>query len=255
MWTRHWNTSSRFGLLSSSHYSEYNFNDNYADTLFGNRSTLMPDPDWTPWMHLSCSNSSRSHQPPTARPVWLLPTPPRSHGDSVSSNVWKSSTSRLIVKIHTKLRAWVLATVVWVCPSVLSHRGVRGSLQQRFLFGSGEKLRPLAGHRRGRLQGQPVGCEQSQLHYGETPTLLPWSIDLSGTLIICLQVLFVCVCVLQSLTGHKNPVECVQFNSTEDQIVAGSQSGSIRVWDMEAAKSKSVCVCLFLFTWNDHTWS
>lgn len=33
-------------------------------------------------------------------------------------------------------------------------------------------------------------------------------------------------------------MECVQFNMSEDQIVTGSQSGSIRVWDMEAAKSK-----------------
>lgn len=41
---------------------------------------------------------------------------------------------------------------------------------------------------------------------------------------------------IMSLTGHKNPVECVQFNVSEDQIVTGSQSGSIRVWDMEAAK-------------------
>ncbi|XP_041805967.1 katanin p80 WD40 repeat-containing subunit B1 [Chelmon rostratus] len=41
---------------------------------------------------------------------------------------------------------------------------------------------------------------------------------------------------IMSLTGHKNPVECVQFNASEDQIVTGSQSGSIRVWDMEAAK-------------------
>ncbi|XP_027137187.1 katanin p80 WD40 repeat-containing subunit B1 [Larimichthys crocea] len=41
---------------------------------------------------------------------------------------------------------------------------------------------------------------------------------------------------IMSLTGHKNPVECVQMNSSEDQIVTGSQSGSIRVWDMEAAK-------------------
>lgn len=52
------------------------------------------------------------------------------------------------------------------------------------------------------------------------------------------------VCVSQSLTGHKNPVQCVQFNSAEDQIVAGSQSGSIRVWDMEAAKSECVCLCV-----------
>lgn len=41
---------------------------------------------------------------------------------------------------------------------------------------------------------------------------------------------------IMSLTGHKNPVECVQFNGSEDQLVTGSQSGSIRVWDMEAAK-------------------
>uniref|UniRef100_A0A665TTS4 Katanin p80 WD40 repeat-containing subunit B1 n=1 Tax=Echeneis naucrates TaxID=173247 RepID=A0A665TTS4_ECHNA len=41
---------------------------------------------------------------------------------------------------------------------------------------------------------------------------------------------------IMSLTGHKNPVECVQFNVSEEQVVAGSQSGSIRVWDLEAAK-------------------
>ncbi|KAF0042678.1 hypothetical protein F2P81_004015 [Scophthalmus maximus] len=42
---------------------------------------------------------------------------------------------------------------------------------------------------------------------------------------------------IMSLTGHKSPVECVQFNTSEEQVVAGSQSGSIRVWDLEAAKS------------------
>uniref|UniRef100_A0A8D2ZNQ9 Katanin p80 WD40 repeat-containing subunit B1 n=1 Tax=Scophthalmus maximus TaxID=52904 RepID=A0A8D2ZNQ9_SCOMX len=41
---------------------------------------------------------------------------------------------------------------------------------------------------------------------------------------------------IMSLTGHKSPVECVQFNTSEEQVVAGSQSGSIRVWDLEAAK-------------------
>ncbi|XP_013881014.1 katanin p80 WD40 repeat-containing subunit B1 [Austrofundulus limnaeus] len=41
---------------------------------------------------------------------------------------------------------------------------------------------------------------------------------------------------IMSLTGHKNPVECVQFNTSEEQVVTGSQSGSIRVWDLEAAK-------------------
>ncbi|XP_033896245.3 katanin p80 WD40 repeat-containing subunit B1-like isoform X1 [Acipenser ruthenus] len=41
---------------------------------------------------------------------------------------------------------------------------------------------------------------------------------------------------IMSLTGHTNPVECIQFSSTEEQVVAGSQSGSLRVWDLEAAK-------------------
>ncbi|KAJ7986200.1 hypothetical protein DPEC_G00348320 [Dallia pectoralis] len=41
---------------------------------------------------------------------------------------------------------------------------------------------------------------------------------------------------IMSLTGHNNPVGCVQFNNSEEQVVAGSQSGSLRVWDLEAAK-------------------
>lgn len=43
---------------------------------------------------------------------------------------------------------------------------------------------------------------------------------------------------VQSLTGHTSAVECVQFSSSEEQVVAGSQSGSLRVWDLEAAKSE-----------------
>ncbi|XP_074523370.1 katanin p80 WD40 repeat-containing subunit B1 [Halichoeres trimaculatus] len=42
---------------------------------------------------------------------------------------------------------------------------------------------------------------------------------------------------IMSLSGHKNPVECVLFKVSEEQVVAGSRSGSIRVWDLEAAKS------------------
>lgn len=30
---------------------------------------------------------------------------------------------------------------------------------------------------------------------------------------------------------------------SEEQVVAGSQSGSIRVWDLEAAKSECTCCC------------
>ncbi|KAJ0056525.1 hypothetical protein NL108_010229, partial [Boleophthalmus pectinirostris] len=39
-----------------------------------------------------------------------------------------------------------------------------------------------------------------------------------------------------SLTGSKSPVECLQLNASEEQVVAGSQSGSIKIWDLEAAK-------------------
>ncbi|GAA6110097.1 katanin p80 WD40 repeat-containing subunit B1 [Tachysurus ichikawai] len=41
---------------------------------------------------------------------------------------------------------------------------------------------------------------------------------------------------IMNLTGHTSPVECVQFSTSEEQVVAGSQSGSLRVWDLEAAK-------------------
>ncbi|MCJ8738031.1 hypothetical protein PDJAM_G00030840 [Pangasius djambal] len=41
---------------------------------------------------------------------------------------------------------------------------------------------------------------------------------------------------IMSLTGHTSPVECVQFSTSEEQVVAGSRSGSLRVWDLEAAK-------------------
>ncbi|XP_077085584.1 katanin p80 WD40 repeat-containing subunit B1 [Siphateles boraxobius] len=41
---------------------------------------------------------------------------------------------------------------------------------------------------------------------------------------------------IMSLTGHTSPVECIQFNNSEERVVAGSQSGSLRLWDLEAAK-------------------
>lgn len=41
---------------------------------------------------------------------------------------------------------------------------------------------------------------------------------------------------IMSLTGSKSPVECLQINTNEEQVVAGSQSGSIKIWDLEAAK-------------------
>ncbi|XP_072321359.1 katanin p80 WD40 repeat-containing subunit B1 [Eucyclogobius newberryi] len=41
---------------------------------------------------------------------------------------------------------------------------------------------------------------------------------------------------IMSLTGSKSPIECLQLNHSEEQVVAGSHSGSIKIWDLEAAK-------------------
>ena len=43
---------------------------------------------------------------------------------------------------------------------------------------------------------------------------------------------------MQTLSGHTSPVEYVQFNSGEDLVIAGSQSGTLKIWDLEAAKSE-----------------
>lgn len=57
----------------------------------------------------------------------------------------------------------------------------------------------------------------------------------------------------QSLTGHTSPVESVRLNTPEELIVAGSQSGSIRVWDLEAAKSRPLIPgprsCAWVLSW------
>lgn len=57
--------------------------------------------------------------------------------------------------------------------------------------------------------------------------VLPWPLFIGATLLSP-----------QSLTGHTSPVESVRLNTPEELVVAGSQSGSIRVWDLEAAKSR-----------------
>lgn len=46
------------------------------------------------------------------------------------------------------------------------------------------------------------------------------------------------ILLLQTLSGHTSPVEYVKFNSGEDLVIAGSQSGTLKIWDLEAAKSK-----------------
>lgn len=41
---------------------------------------------------------------------------------------------------------------------------------------------------------------------------------------------------MQSLSGHTTPVECVCFGHSEDLVCAGSQTGALKIWDLEAAK-------------------
>ena len=43
--------------------------------------------------------------------------------------------------------------------------------------------------------------------------------------------------LLQSFSGHTSGVECVRFSGAEDMVVAGSMSGALKIWDLEAAKS------------------
>ena len=52
------------------------------------------------------------------------------------------------------------------------------------------------------------------------------------------SIIIVLTDVFQSLSGHNSPVECVRFSSSEELVAAGSQSGSLKIWDLEAAKSK-----------------
>lgn len=42
--------------------------------------------------------------------------------------------------------------------------------------------------------------------------------------------------MFQSLSGHTTPVECVCFGHSEDLVCAGSQTGALKIWDLEAAK-------------------
>ena len=40
----------------------------------------------------------------------------------------------------------------------------------------------------------------------------------------------------QSLSGHTTPIECVRFGHTEELVCAGSASGALKIWDLEAAR-------------------
>ncbi len=53
-------------------------------------------------------------------------------------------------------------------------------------------------------------------------------------------------CTVQSLSGHTSAVESVTFDSAEALVVAGAASGTIKLWDLEEAKSKINLPCFGL---------
>ena len=59
------------------------------------------------------------------------------------------------------------------------------------------------------------------------------------SVILILQGLILIFCpffTLQSLSGHTTPIECVRFGHTEELVCAGSTSGALKIWDLEAAR-------------------
>lgn len=47
-----------------------------------------------------------------------------------------------------------------------------------------------------------------------------------------------CSVVMQSLSGHTSAIESVSFDSSEVLVAAGAASGTIKLWDLEEAKSR-----------------
>lgn len=45
--------------------------------------------------------------------------------------------------------------------------------------------------------------------------------------------------IFQSLSGHISPVDSVSFDSSEVLVAAGAAGGTIKLWDLEEAKSKN----------------
>lgn len=39
-----------------------------------------------------------------------------------------------------------------------------------------------------------------------------------------------------SLSGHQSGVECVSFDASEEVVAAGGQNGTVKLWDLNAAK-------------------
>lgn len=48
--------------------------------------------------------------------------------------------------------------------------------------------------------------------------------------------------LVQSLSGHSSGIDSVSFDSSEVLVAAGAASGTIKLWDLEEAKSMLVLI-------------
>lgn len=49
--------------------------------------------------------------------------------------------------------------------------------------------------------------------------------------------------IIQSLNGHTTSIDCAKFSHNEDLVCAGSASGALKIWDLEAAKCNYSKTC------------
>lgn len=52
--------------------------------------------------------------------------------------------------------------------------------------------------------------------------------------------------ILQSLSGHTSGIDSVSFDSSEVLVAAGAASGTVKLWDLEEAKSRLMCSIKFV---------
>lgn len=57
-----------------------------------------------------------------------------------------------------------------------------------------------------------------------------------------------CFRVLQSLCGHTTPVESLAFDSMEVLVLGGASSGTVKLWDLQEAKSEFVTLPAFFLS-------
>lgn len=50
---------------------------------------------------------------------------------------------------------------------------------------------------------------------------------------------------MQSLSGHSSGIDSVSFDSSEVLVAAGAASGTIKLWDLEEAKSMQLLAISF----------